>query len=379
MLQMRRLIALTAALAMLVFAPSALAAHRSVPSSFMGMNWDEEIAFQAPWRVENAEFARMASAGVESVRASFLWSAAQPEQGGPFDFTRTDTLVELASAHHLTLLPIVISAPPWARAFDADFSPPDNPEDYAAYLTALIRRYGPHGSFWRAHPHLPKMAINAWQIWNEPGLQYQWSTPAMEDYAIRYANLLRVSYQAVKAADRHAQVVLAGLANNSPGFLAHLYSYGIKGYFDIAAVHPYTQTAAGVYQLVREARAVMRRNGDRHKTIWVTELGLPASKGIASSSNSVQTTSAGMAHFLTLAYHYLTQTRRRLGIGRVYWYTWASSYSPNAGVAIFDFSGLVKWVPGAGMHAPAVPAYAAYIRAARRYEGCVKTATARCR
>jgi len=377
---MRLIAVLSAAvLAALVVAAPAGAARRSVPASFFGVNWDQEIAASGPGGLQNQQFGRMAAAGAETVRGLFLWSTAQPDQNGPIDFSATDQLVGGAAAHHLTVLPIVVDSPLWARAFESSFSPPSNPQDYAAYLTALIGRYGPHGSFWRDNPRLPKVPVRAWQIWNEPNMSYQWSTPgSTEDYAVRYTMLLRDSYQAIKRADPGALVVLAGLANTSPQDLAHLYDYGAKPYFDVAAIHPYTYTPAGVLTLTREARQVMRRNGDNRKQLWVTELGLPASRGVAQSSNSLQTTPAGMTRFLTNAYRLLAGNARRLGIGRVYWYTWASSYSSNAGPAIFDFSGLFKWTPGSPVVARE-PAYAAYVRAARHWEGCVKTTMARCK
>jgi polysaccharide biosynthesis protein PslG len=371
-------VAVSIAIVVLAAAAPAGAARRTVPPDFFGMNWDQDIAFDPSPALRDTQFGRIAAAGGETVRALFLWSAAQPQQGGPFDFTRTDGLVSAAAAHHLALLPVVIDAPPWARAFDTDFAPPLSAYDYAAYLKALIGRYGPYGTFWSDNPRVPRIPIRAWQVWNEPHMDYQWSTPGtLEDFAVRYTLLLRVSYQTIKAADPGALVVLAGLANQSPTYLSHLYNFGIKPYFDVAAIHPYTYTPAGVVTLVREARQVMRRFHDGRKPIWVTELGLPASRGRASSNNTLQTSDAGMTRFLTTAYRNLAGVSRKLGVARVYWYTWATSYSHQAGPAIFDFSGLERWTPGAPV--AAVPAFGAYVRTARQYEGCAKSVTARCR
>ena len=89
----------------------------------------------------------MARSGVESVGAVFPWAAAQPTPG-PIDFTGTDQLVGLAAAHRLRVLPVVIYAPRWAALNNnPGLSPPRNPADYAAYLRALVRRYGPCRSF----------------------------------------------------------------------------------------------------------------------------------------------------------------------------------------------------------------------------------------
>src|SRR5436305_1087415 len=271
----------------------------------------------------------------------------------------------------LGVWPGVSEAPDWARQqANAPYSPPRDPRDYASYLTALIGRYGPSGSFWSEHPELPRLPIRAWQIWNEPHLGFQWTIPSGQDWASGYASLLATAYMAVKQADPGAQVVLAGLANESPGFLKKLEVAGIHGHFDVAAIHPYTRAPGGVLSLVRRFRSVMHRYHDGGRPLWVTELGLPASRGRAHSSNYLQTTDRGMASFLIHAYADLVAAFRSpaLRVQRAYWYTWASAYSGN----IFNFTGLFRY-PAGGSPA-AVPAYRAYVHAARRYEGCQKTA-----
>jgi hypothetical protein len=333
------------------------------------------MAFTAPQDVQAAQFGRMARTGIESVRASFLWAGAQPHQGDPFDFSATDAIVANASAHGLGVLPVVIEAPGWARQnAKQQFSPPRDPSDYAAYLTALVGRYGPDGSFWTDHPELPRLPIAAWQIWNEPHLSFQWTVPSGQDWASGYAALLAASYTAVKQADPSSQVVLAGLANASPAYLKRLEQAGVHGHFDVAAIHPYTRVAGGVLSLVRRFRAVMHRYHDGARPVWVTELGLPASRGRVHSSNYLQTTDRGMARFLAGAYADLVHGWRSPAtrVDRAYWYTWASRYRGD----IFRFTGLFRYRVGG--NAAAVPAYRAYVHTARRYEGCAKTGSGVC-
>lgn len=364
--------ALLGALACLLVAAPA-SARRSVPPSFFGANWDGEIAFSAPPSVQDDQFGRMAAAGVETVRTSFMWAQAQASAGAPFDFSSTDPIVQMASAHGLGVEPVVILAPDWARQDPQyPFSPPVSAYRYADYLTALIGRYGPSGTFWTEHPGLPRLPIRTWQIWNEPHLPFQWSIPQGKDYAPGYAHLLKIAYRAVKRADPGATVVLAGLANDSPRYLQHLYKAGIGGSFDVAAIHPYTRQARGVVTLVRRFRAVMARNHDSGKRVWVTELGLPASEGKAHSSSALQTTDKGMAKFLSGSYALLARNRAALHIARVYWYTWASAYNGD----IFRFSGLFRYPGGDSVFAQ--PAYSSYLSSARHYEGCTKTTTGAC-
>jgi hypothetical protein len=359
-------LALTVAVLALVL-PSAAAA-RSVPRDFYGMVYDGD-ATTAAANVQNTQFARMARAGVESVRTVFSWSDAQPVQGGPVDFSHTDQVVGEAVAHGIDLLPVVIYAPPWARRDSSFFnSPPADTAGYTAYLQALVGRYGPSGSFWAEHPELPKRPLRTWQVWNEPQLRYQWNAPG---FAKDYGQLLQASYKALKGADPGCTVVLAGATNLSWQIIAQLYKQGgIHGFFDVVAVHPYTATPVHVQRIVQLVRGVLRSHGDARVPIWITELGFPASKGKVRSNNTLQTTPRTAASRLTRTYDLMA--RKRL-VSRVYWYTWASSYR---GPDIFSFSGLFRF--NGGSFKPQLQ-LAAYVRSARKHEGCAKTSMGACR
>jgi len=377
MIVSRCAIALAALLVALVAAAPASAANK-VPHSFYGANWDFDVAApEVPDSVVDEQFAKMAEAGVETVRTNFYWAFAQPEADAPFDFSQTDRIVRLATAHGLEVLPVVILAPRWARDRDEAFAPPRDPNQYAAYLTALIQRYGPAGSLWTDHPELPVRPLRYWQIWNEPHLGFQWAAGSGVDYAPGYGELLRTAYAAAKAADPRSKIVLAGLANQSWKYLSRLYRKGgIKGYFDVAALHPYTVYPRGVKVLSRRFRDVLRERGDGRKRVWITELGLPAAQGRTDSPNFLQTSDRGMAVFLERTYRGMAANRRsrRINVTRMYWYTWASPYCCE----LFHYTGLFDYDP-ADNSFQAKPAYRAYRRSARRHEGCVKTATAVCR
>jgi len=114
----------------------------------------------------------------------------------------------------------------------------------------------------------------------------------------------------------------------------------------------------------------MKRNREARKPVWVTEMGLPASRGRARSKNTLQTTPRGMARYLSGAYDAL---RKR--VPRVYWYTWASEYRSGD---IFRFTGLFRYRKG-DARLTVQPAFRAFVKTARRMEGCVKTAAGVCR
>ncbi|HKP90053.1 MAG TPA: hypothetical protein VJT75_08780 [Thermoleophilaceae bacterium] len=368
-----------AALAALAVAPAAPAAKRQAPTGFFGLNWDKQIRYKASRAVKQAAWDRMAEIGVESQRTTFNWSAAQYYgKDQEFDWKNTtDGIVQLAAKRRIRLLPVVMQAPPWARASGKANSPPKSVKTYTKYLTAAIKRYGPDGKYWKDHPKLPKMALRDWQIWNEPSEDYQWDIASNKDWVPGYAKLLKASYAAAKKANKNVRVVLAGLPSRSWESLARLYDRGdIHGYFDAAAVHPYTASAHGPLTIVKYFRQVLDENGDRKRPVLVTETTLPASRGKASSKGQFETDDAGMAAFVKEVYQDMVANRKRLRIGRVYWYTWGSDYSGWT----FDFTGLVKYKNNdvTGETVEEMPALEEYRKLALRAAGCSKSTTGLC-
>jgi hypothetical protein len=274
-------------------------------------------------------------------------------------------------------MPDVLGAPRWARSGENENSPPADREAYGHYLAAAIRRYGPHGTFWKAHPELPKMGIRDWQIWNEPCLRYWWHVPKGSDWAKSYAKLLKVAYAAAKKADGDVRIVLGGLVGKSWQQLEHLYEVGhVRGHFDMAAVHPYTAASHGPLKIVERFRKAMRRHGDGKRPLVISETTLPASRGRANGDAAFQTDDAGMASFLKATYRDFTKNRNKLRIARVYWYTWSSSYQSSDP---FAYAGLVRYRrKDDGEHIREMPALSVYRKLALRAEGCRKDREGRC-
>jgi polysaccharide biosynthesis protein PslG len=375
----RPLILLAAALALLSLAAPAQAAKRKVPRGFYAVMWDRDATKASDADQEN-QWALMASSGVESVRTVFRWAQAQP-QAGVTDFTYTDHVVGLAASHNIDLVPVVRSTPAWAALNPyANGSPPADPSTYAAYLRALILRYGPKGTFWRDHPELPRKPVRAWQIWNEPHLNYWWNTDgrSRNAWAPEYAALLKAVKPVIRTADPHAKIVLCALADYAWRHLARLNKFHISRYYDVAAINLFTAAPSNIIRGVRVVRRVMRKGGAARKPIWLTEATWPAGKGrVARPAASWQlawyTTDQGMARRLTALYKLTIENRRKLKLGKVVWYTWSSQYSADD---LFDYGGLNRFAGGASVQRPALAAYAA---SARRYQGCAKTAVGRCR
>jgi hypothetical protein len=367
-----------AALSVALVLPAGAEAKRRVPYGFFGMTWDLS-ARHAPRRARNREWSKMARSGVESVRVSFSWNQAQPFESGPENFGPTDDVVYQAARHGIHVLPVVESAPLWAARYpDRKAAPPNDDNEFVNFLTDLAYRYGPGGFFWDEHPRLPYRPIHEWQIWNEPERGHAWQlrSGGRGDWPDGYTHLLEISNRAVKLADPDAVIVMAGVANDSWNKIRQLYQAGGGRWFDVAAYHLYTRTGRHTVRAAQLVRAVMRRYGDRRKPLWATEVGCPAAKGRRGGRGSrLATTDRGMARCLRDIYRGLARKRRRLRVGRVYWYTWGTNYS---GSRVFDYSGLRAW--SRRRHTfRSKPALRQYVLAARRYEGCVKTARGRCR
>jgi Glycosyl hydrolase catalytic core/Beta-galactosidase len=326
---------------------SAASAVPRVPSGFVGVNVDGTLAdgTLADGRPSlPPAMSTMVGTGVESVRAAFSWAAAQPTEGGPYDFSQTDTIVGDAAQDGLTVLPVAIYTPSW----DARPNPPGTiaiPRDdapYAAYLSALVKRYGPNGTYWADNPTLPKRPIREWQIWNEPNFTFYW--PA-RPFAPSYVALVKAAHTAIKRADPGAKVVLAGMPNDAWDYLQKIYDVPHAGrYFDVVAAHPYTVIPSNVILFLQKMRAVMQRNGDARKPIVITEMGWNSSIGHRPADNfCCQSTAARQAAKVKAVLPLLAQNRAALKLQGFYYYTWASQGSnggPSANWAgIFQITG----------------------------------------
>ncbi len=352
----------------------------------------------------NSQFNQMVASGVESVRLTFAWSAAQPyasfaqvppsERGAfvnvggvPTNFAATDQEVRLAAEHGMTVLAQVLYAPPWdtkprpcvaAAVRDATVADapraaasaacswvpvPARDEPYGNFLKALVKRYGPRGTFWAQNPGIPRHPVRLWEIWNEPNFLYQWPQP----FAPSYVALLRVAHAAVKSADPGAKVVLAGFPNYAWTYLSEIYKLGGRRLFDVADIHPYTKLLSNVVKFLQLVRTQMARAGDRRKPIIVGEFTWPSAIGHHPSQTyfDIETTEAGQAQKVRAALPLLASHRTQLGLLGIYYFTWMSQ--EYAGAPSFAYSGLLALRNG---RVVAKPALAAFRRSAMNLEHC---------
>lgn len=363
-----------AAAAALVLALTVLAAPTDarVPPGFVGVVADGPLL--DPGTDLGAELDLMKRSGVQSMRVTFPWSAAQPYPtfadappgavppfsdvaGVPTDFTQTDRLVQATAERGLRLLPVVLYSPAWASHDpDHEAAPPADPAAYATYLAALAVRYGSAGTFWLENPAIPRMPVSSWQVWNEPNIRHYWPKP----FARGYVKLLRAAHTELRQADPKARLILSGLTNDSWNALVKIYKAGGKPYFDAVAIHPYTSKVNGLVKIMAFVRYGMRRFHDGRKPIIVTELSWPSAAGKVKHIGFNEVTERQQARRVTASYELLAKDHRHFKIEAVYWYTWLSV---DRGRYYFSYSGLRKMTS----HGPASkPAYRAFKHVARK-------------
>ncbi len=319
----------------------------------------------------------MRANGVRTIRLEIAWPALQPYAnlaavppaarsnfpvvgGIPTNFAATDARIAAAARNNLAVTALVLQTPHWAASDPSHyFSPPRSPASYGRFLTTLIGRYGPDGSFWRENPALPKRPLRAFQIWNEPNLFRYFPVAPWQQ---RYVKLLRAAYTAIKAADRGATVITAGLPNHSWSDLQKMFAAGMraKGYFDAVAIHPFTLSPRGSVIILGRARAVLDRNGARATPLWVTEISWTSGLGKAQGNQGWLTTEQGQAAKVDEVYRAYARSAKRLKLARAYWYSWVSSDSGTQNA--FEYAGLMR--AGTNGSFAAKPALAAYRRVA---------------
>jgi hypothetical protein len=378
---------LAAVVAACLVLPSAALAQRSVPRGFFGIVADRAaVDGSVPMP---AQMRHMRRVGAESVGLVFNWVDVQPYEHEsevpaasrarfvaagpdaiPTDWSVLDRRVAAAARAGLIVRPVVIAAPRWARLHPAlEFSPPRDPAQYAAFVTALVERYGPHGTFWSSHPKLRSMPIRSWQIWNEPVGGDGDTTPSVfwsddEPFQDRFVALTRAAYAAIKAADPSATVVLGALVGKSWLQLQRIYEAGGGGSFDAVALHPYTVNPTDVLQVLRNVRAVMAAHGDGAKPIHITEITWPAFDIAQVLQAGYSRTVVNQAWWLRKTFQAILRERAALGVSLVLWYTWIGRDRSEADV--FDHAGLLNLANGTLRVKPALRDFR---RIARRAEG----------
>lgn len=344
-----------AVLALMALCAAPAASAQAVPATFWGA---------VPQVMPTAEqLQRLHRGGVDSLRVGVGWDSVQANRGGAFDWSGVDARFEEIDRAGIEILPFLSGAPSWAvrqawvpGTHHTSKAPERLPASgaaasgWAGFVRAAVERYGPGGSFWTAHPALPQRPIRAWQIWNEENFKYFVTRPNPAEYG----KLVKISYGAMHSVDPGAQLILGGMfakpreanyhvrppwAYYASTFLEKMYreTPGIGSRFQGVALHPYTTDFHELVPYVEELRAVLKRNHDAGKGLWITEMGWSSEP--PSFGDSFAKGPAGQAKQLKGAFGLLERMQARWHVKRVYWFS------------VDDVSGVCNFCGGSGLFA----------------------------
>lgn len=228
--------------------------------------------------------------GARWFRDQFWWSTIEP-RAGHFDFRYYDHYMLSIGRHHMHVVAQLEGSPHWAAP--SRFALPANVGAYAAYVAAVVHRYGRGGTFWKAHRQLAGSAISAVELWNEP--YFSNGNAGRYDPAL-YARLVRASALAARRVDRSAKILLeADMATHEyphhdfRWWVDSLYQAmpSLNRYFDGVATHLYGNDATHLTPIrvgqpyrnfdrtrrIEDVRAQFVRHHASGKPFWIMETG----------------------------------------------------------------------------------------------------------
>ena len=228
---------------------------------------------------------RVRSLGVRWIREELRWPSIEPTPG-VYRWRRFDRLLTDSASRGLHVLPLLIGTPGWAGS--SSLALPNDPQAFGAFAARAAARYGPGGTFWRAHRALAGYAPQWFELWNEP-YTVQYSTGGVDP--VRYAQMVRAALQQGRAANPRARWLMAAdLDYNDAQGTAHDWLGTIAAFdptlpadVDGVAVHPYafvpptdhgddTQLRYRFDRTVAIERELVRY-GVANPKLWITELG----------------------------------------------------------------------------------------------------------
>jgi polysaccharide biosynthesis protein PslG len=224
----------------------------------------------------DAQLAALHDTGAAIARSDTLWEAVEPTPPAGalhhYDWSFDDLVAGSLARHSLQWLALVDYSAGWARAQPSLLhSPPVKPGRFAAFAAAFAARYGRGGAFWAAHPELPDIPVQTYEIWNEPDNGEFWQ-PVPN--AAAYSDLYLAARTAITRVDPTARVIVGGLTKPTT-FLPQMLDARaqLRGALDGVAVHPYARTPEAVLGRIRHDRQALNALGLGSVPLYVTEFG----------------------------------------------------------------------------------------------------------
>jgi hypothetical protein len=289
----RKGLALAALLSALIFSGAVAGRAEALPSNFFGLN---------DVNGSHADYEALAHSGAKYVR--FTIGCREWKKENAAFWTRTDKRFEEAWKAGLTVLPDIVgrcqSDLPGLPVSE-EWAPPFN--DYQAFITDLVHRYGYAGSFWTGKS--PKREVGYWEIWNEPnlpenGLGGVVNPKAYGEFFKRVSEYLHEAqgtFFPTAAIFGGLYYGPAGAGSKTPhDFMAEASKVsGLAFWINGIGIHPYAfgnEAVTKAEGFVSGARTDVNTYFGSEKPLWITEVGWPVQ---ADSSHPYKESGAGQA------------------------------------------------------------------------------------
>ncbi len=203
-------------------APAAAVAPAVAPSvaERFGVAHSQLPLYDSPTLEKNLD--PLQSAGIGWARSAFAWTDLEPQQG-TWDFSKFDNYVDMAAAHGINILGILLTSPTWANGGGAWNTPPTDMAAWGDYVRRVVTRY--------------RGRVAAWEVWNEENIDAFWPSPNVA----AYCPLLVETSTIIREVDPSAKIVMGGVAGTDPDWLRNCLTAGAGDYVDAIAYHPYPE------------------------------------------------------------------------------------------------------------------------------------------
>ncbi len=284
------------------------------------------------------------NAGAKNFRDEMYWSRMEPSAGvyeTPEDYTE---YYETAVENNLEPLMIL------------SFNNANHDGGATPYTNAGRQAFADYGN-----ALLSDFPATKWvEVYNEFNIMGDFGDGPADNLPSYYYELLKTSYQTIKAANPNTIVIGGVVAHNDWSWMEELFQLGGLQYMDILSVHPYNYPASpeGMEAELKQLDTLVKQyNNGQSKPIWGTETGWPTqldARGISESSQASYVVRANV-------------TQLAAGVEKVYWYDFMNDgIDPIINEQNF---GLIRNARDAlGKYAPK-PGYAAYGVMTRQLEG----------
>lgn len=249
-------------------------------------------------------FDHLHALGVGWVKVQVSWKLYQPyvDRYAEDRFAELDRLVNRANDSGIAVLLSVSKAPEWSRPTTEQDGPPADFGLYRDFMAYLAGRY--------------QGRVAAYELWNEPNLQREWSDGSVRNgralNAADFVNLIREGAAGVRAADPAASLISGAPATTGINdgltaiddrvFLRQMLEAGVADFVDAIGAHPYGwanppdssvsdgETAVPSHNdhpsfffkdTLTDYADLLAEFGAADRPIWVTEFGWGSFEGFA--------------------------------------------------------------------------------------------------